>query len=313
MLRTIFNRFDRRIDVKLLHLLNNRQKFSSGNINLLDQFSKNKKKILKLNVLKVIKKLISRKVRDFKKSQKIKIRKKKSKVQWFKHFVKKTRSLGYFFKFKFGKKRLNKINMLWKKNVLRATGIYNFGSRSRSRFSILPRSNIYKRHFFIKIKYPSLSKRKSVLNIFFSVRFFKMKLFKLNQFFHISKFPILVRRKFFLFFRINRFIGFLLSLLNFYKSSNIKFFEKGRFLYALLTKLHVKMRKIIKRFFKKLKRFIARRKAFFLEKQHNVIVNFSMLEIKKFKFGFFYNFLSLKFLKFFFLRFFFLAIFFCCV
>lgn len=186
------------------------------------------------------------------------------------------------------------------------------------RLKVYNRSKMSKYHSFLRIKFHSVLFHKIFLGLFLSPRFFNFKSLKQRDFFLDSKLNLKLKKKVSLFFKLTRFLEFLISIS--YKvrsyilkqSNNLFFLDKFQKLNTLISnkyfhfifKLYKNVKIQIKKMFQKLAIFRARRNKGISDRRitRRTSLNFAF---QRFRFSFFYNFFGLNFLKFFVLRYFF--------
>lgn len=188
---------------------------------------------------------------------------------------------------------------------------HNFRNRYRKRRRLV----FHKRHLVLKSRFHPLIRYKVLLGFFLSPRFLSFKFLNCKDFFFMDNLRFKLRRKLSFFFRMNRFLEFLIKLLHkvrtyvFYYSKDPVMADKLRVLDSFLSnKYFYSLFGLYKKVKARMRRFLLRLLFFFRKKTKRITnlyrrrkssVNFVL---KRLRFLFFYNFLGLNFLKFFILR-----------
>ena len=176
------------------------------------------------------------------------------------------------------------------------------------------RAYLNRRHFFIKTRFPLVLKKKMFVDFFVSPRFFNFKRGVVHMYFSHVNLDLTLKNKTGLFFKLNRFLEFLIRLAfrvkaglkqtvttsaNLVGSLFCKNFMEDRS-FSFLFMLYRRVKSLMLNFMLKLGDSFVKNVR--MDSCKRLVLNFSNSRIR---FGFFYNYLSTKFFKIFILRYFF--------
>lgn len=171
-----------------------------------------------------------------------------------------------------------------------------------------------RRHFFIKTRFPLVLKKKTFVDFFVSPRFFNLKRGAVHMYFSHVNLDLTLKNKTGLFFKLNRFLEFLIRLAfrvktglkqtsptsgNPVSSLFFKNFIEDRS-FSFLFILYRRVKSLMLHFMAKLGDSFVKNVR--MDNRKRLVLNFSNSRIR---FGFFYNYLSIKFFRVFILRYFF--------
>lgn len=200
------------------------------------------------------------------------------------------------------------------KNFFDSSSSY-FSANFRNRYRKRRRLVFQKRHLVLKSRFHPILRHKVLFGFFLSPRFLNFKSLTGKDFFFMDNLRFKLRRKLAFFFRMNRFLEFLIKLLYkvrtyiFSYSKNSRLVNKLKVLDSFLSNKYLySLYVLYKRVKSRTRRFLLKLVSFFKKKRKRITnvykrrkksVNFVL---RRLRFLFFYNFFGLYFLKFFVLR-----------